>query len=196
MIKNKIYNQKGFSLVELMTAVAIFIIIIISVTAIFQKVLEGQMNAIAGQNTQESMRYAMEVISKEIRAAKKMDISKQCDLVFGINSVTDNKIYNTNAGATELNFRNKDKNCVRYYIDGATNQLMIQRGAAAAQPITPDEVKVEYLKFNIKDTPFNIYPISDQPLVTLSMDVSAATGKDIYSNAMKVQTTLSSRFYE
>ncbi|MCG2695682.1 prepilin-type N-terminal cleavage/methylation domain-containing protein, partial [Candidatus Parcubacteria bacterium] len=70
MLNKIIKNNAGVTLLELTVAVAIFSFAVLSATQIFKMVLEGQRSAIAAQSTQESMRYALEVMSKEIRMAK------------------------------------------------------------------------------------------------------------------------------
>ena len=65
----KIKNNLGVTLIELIVAVALFSVTILSAMQIFQMVVEGQRSAIAAQSVQESMRYAFEIMSKEIRMA-------------------------------------------------------------------------------------------------------------------------------
>jgi len=54
----KIKNEKGVSLLELLVAVTLFSVVIISSTQIFKMVVDGQRNAIGAQNVQENIRYA------------------------------------------------------------------------------------------------------------------------------------------
>src|SRR3989338_7515952 len=53
-------NQKGTSLLELLVALSLFAMIILSATSIFKAVIDGQRNSISAQNVQESLRYALE----------------------------------------------------------------------------------------------------------------------------------------
>lgn len=175
MFKKLFKNQLGVTLLEIVVSVTLFSFAIISATAIFQLVVEGQRNAIAGQNIQESLRYSLEVMSKEVRMAQRD--KGVCA------SVPDNDVYATNAARDRLYFKNYNGVCASYYLSG--NTLVINRGADTAST-TPNTVKVSNLSFTA-DNGF-------QPKTTLKMEVEA-TGKALHKQFMKIQTTLSSRAY-
>jgi len=65
----EINNKKsaGFTLVELLVAMAAFGLIIVAMTGIAGSVIKSQRKAFALQNVQESTRYILESMSKEIR---------------------------------------------------------------------------------------------------------------------------------
>lgn len=171
-------KNKGFTLVELTVAVALFAVTIVSAMNIFKFVAEGQRNAIAAQNIQASMRYALEVISKEIRMAKKSNAG-EC-------GATSTKVYFSAAGQN-LKFKNNAGECVEYSLVG--NRFQIDRNGTAGF-VTPDEIKVSNLKFIIKDI-----SATTQPMVTMVMDVEMAAGSGMHKQPMKIQTTISSRYY-
>jgi len=62
--KNK---NKGFTLIEMLVALAVFSIIVISMSNTAFLVIKGQRKAFALQLTQESSRYILESMIKEIR---------------------------------------------------------------------------------------------------------------------------------
>lgn len=161
-------------------AIAIFTVMILAATAIFQMVMDSQRSAVAAQNTQESIRYLLEVISKEIRSAERD--GGACP------NVPDNRIYavSTNAAGDVLNFRNYRGQCVSYFLNSAV--LTITRGANSAAA-TPSNIKVSNLKFIAEED------VTVQAKLTISMDVEAL-GRAISKQKIKVQTTLSSRFYD
>ncbi len=183
-------NQKGVTLLELTVAVAIFSVMMLSVAQIFKMVIEGQRNAIAAQNIQESMRYAMEVMSKEIRTAQKDEVTAggQCP------KVGNGEVYNVNASDDELYLRNYKDECVTYSLNG--DRFEIERypvgspGSAISGFMTPDEIKVSNLKFAIVD---NVG--TDQSMVTMKMDIEAV-GKAAHKQSITLQTTVSARYYE
>ena len=84
MFKNILKNKSGTSLIEIMFAVSIFVILIGLTLSIFKSTVESQKSAVAAQDTQESMRFLFEIISKETRSAQVMDDT--CDASFGISS--------------------------------------------------------------------------------------------------------------
>jgi len=179
---NKIrQNNLGVTLLEMLVAVALFSVTILSATQIFKMVIEGQRNAIAAQNVQESMRYAFETMAKEIRMAQKDDGS----------CAAAGHVYSTNVDNSELYFINYHGDCVAYYLeyDGDIPRLKVDRGLASAF-VTPDEIKVSNLEFIVDD---NVSAI--QSIVTIKMDIEAV-GKEMHKQTMKIQTTISSRYYE
>lgn len=197
-------NQKGTTLLELMVAVAIFSILILMVTSIFKAVVDGQRSSLAAQNTQESMRFVMETMSKAIRQAQKGE--SYCQLPGG--EAATNKVYNidntisTIAGVTRgsriLYFKNKYGNCFYYFL-GNDNRLYMASStptipAIEAFPITPDEVQVSELDFIVIDDAIGAFH-SVQPQVTFKMKVEFI-GKPEHKQTMYLQTTVSSRHYE
>ncbi len=178
---NKIkQNNLGVTLLEMMVAVAIFSVVMLSATKIFQMVIESQRSAIAAQNLQESMKYAFEVMAKEIRMAQK-PIGNECG-----GNLAD-KVYLDLASGKTLKFKNINNECVKYYLDN--NRLKIDRDADSGY-ITPDEIEVSNLEFIVIDDVGN-----EQSMVTMKMDIKAV-GKGLHKQTMKIQTTISSRYYE
>jgi len=175
-INNKTTNQAGTTLFELVVAMAIFIVLMLALTSIFQLVYQAQRNAVDARNTQESMRYVMEVFSKELRSAKRDDGSCGASLA--------GKIYDTSVSV--LNFRNYKDQCVSYYLIG--DNLMVDRGSVTATA-TPNEIKVNNLSFVVQEN------ASTQARVTIEVDVEALN-RTSNKQQLKIQTTVSSRYYD
>ncbi len=202
-------NQKGFSLLEIMVAIAIFVIAILAAMNIFKNAIDTQRNAVAAQNTQESMRYVFEVISKELRLAK--ESNTECDSIVTFlgfsGGPASSKLYHsalTADGNNVLYFKNKDDECVAYYIESDTNgisRLKVFRDDISdgldntSFYITPDEINVNSFDFNIIDNPIGAINTL-QPRVTIRIGVEANSSQDIYRQTMNMQTTVSSRYYE
>jgi prepilin-type N-terminal cleavage/methylation domain-containing protein len=190
MIKELRKNNKGMTLLEMMVALGIFSVFMLSATAIFQSVVESQRTSFGGQNEQESMRYALEVMAREIRSAQRDGASSACPSAWGLSG----NIYKTYPSPfnNRLVLKNKDGQCVYYFIDN--KRLRIYRGDAdynisKSAFITPDEVKINSINFQVYDTG------GIQPKVSLLMDLEVI-GKEINKQKMKIQTTISSRYYE
>ena len=188
MFKNIIKNKSGTSLIEIMFAVSIFVILIGLTLSIFKSTIESQKSAIAAQDTQESLRFLFEIISKEIRSAQVMD--DDCDISFGISS--DKKIYYVNGGVLYL--KNKDSECVAYYLD-ANDDFVIERdNGIGALPVTPNDIKVTDLDFFVADNDIGVLPDAKiQPRVTIKIEVEADSA---HKQHTIMQTTVSSRRYE
>ena len=191
MFKNILKNKSGSSLIEIMCAISIFVILIGLTLSIFKSTIESQKNAIAAQNTQENMRFLFEVISKEIRGAQVMDGG--CNAFIG--AISDKKIYYINGGV--LYFKNKDDECVAYYVDG-NDDLVIERDDGVNPPIllpvTPNDIKVTNLDFFVRDNDIGVLPDAKiQPRATIKIEVEAI---GTHKQHTIMQTTVSSRRYE
>lgn len=183
-------QAEGFSLIEVMVSVLIFVIIILSATQIFKMVIDGQRSAIASQNVQESLKYFLEVTAKEIRTAKKSEgvcVAVPADQIFSTS---------TNAYGEVLNFRNYYGECVEYKITqdaSTTNRFFIRRTTAAgyssANYISPRKINIDKLHFTIRQSS------STQPVVTINLTAHALEEAQ-FKSEMDIQTTISSRYYK
>jgi len=174
MIFKNVKNNQGFSLLEIIVAISLFSVIMLSAVSIFGISLNAQRNAVSAQNVQESLRYSLEAMSKEIRMAEKNDGS--------CSGLASGEVYS--ASGVELFFKNQSGECVRYYLD--SSRLMISRAGNSAV-ITPNDVTVNSLNFSVAN--------DKQPRVTISINAQLK----INSKAVKtirLQTTVSSRNYK
>jgi len=180
-------DQGGFSLLEVLVSTLLFSMIIVSALGVFNASIASQRNAIGTQNIQEGLRYVFEMISKEIRSAQRSDGSCPANPP----PATNNRYYATSSAADALYFKNKYGQCVSYSL--AAGQLMVRRDNLIATS-TSDEIKVNRLEFYIRDNNQTAGSLSLQPRVTISLDAEVADGAD--KQTIKMQTTISSRFYE
>lgn len=174
-------------MIELIVVIALFSILALSAAQIFKMVVDGQRGSISAQNVQENIRYAMEKMSKEIRMAQ---ISNQ-----SCYSLATYKVFNTANGGSELYFKNKNSDCVNYYLENGRLKIMVGQGASAvADFMTPTKIVVSNLKFYVDDDLIGVFH-GKQPYVTMAMDAQAV-GQAIHEQKMKIQMTISSRYYE
>lgn len=198
----KLINNKGNSLIEITVSVGIFVVVMLIATGIFETVVKGQQLAVASQNTQENLRYAFEIMSKEIRSAQRSDAD--CGLASGD---TTNRVFNQvsvpgweGANGDIFYFQDKNDSCVYYFISGMA--LMVRRdnllvaGDEYTVAATPDEIVVDDFDVFVYDNDVNELPEDKrQPYVTLNIKAHAI-GKSEIDSAMILQTTVSSRMYE
>lgn len=177
--------KSGYSLIEVLVSVALFSVIITGAMNIFQLVIKSQRSAIATQNVEESLKYFLEVTGKEIRMAKRNN---------GLCALPAVDIYKTSvvsATADSLAFRNYHDECVTYAIVydsvNKVNRFAITRNAATDY-ITPAKINIDELHFIANST-------ATQPTLTMEL-VSHAPGQDVDKSTMRIQTTLSSRYYK
>ena len=175
----------AFSLVEIIVSVSIFSVIILSMTGIFKMVVDGQRGAIATQNVQESLKYFLEVINKEIRMAVKSD---------GTCVVDPGDVFNlvTTSGDDILYFKNFYGECVIYSTEidilTGSKRFKISRAGSIGY-ISPKQISVEELNFVLNSDPIW------QDLITINIKAKALNAPNTES-AMTLQTSLSSRYYK
>ncbi|MFA6194806.1 MAG: prepilin-type N-terminal cleavage/methylation domain-containing protein [Patescibacteria group bacterium] len=180
-------QTSGFSLVEVIVSVALFSVIILSMTQIFKMVIDSQRSALATQNVQESLKYFLEVIGKEIRMAQKNE---------GVCSgIPDDEIYviSSNAYGGTLYFKNYYNQCVTYSLDqdgtGDRQRFRVSRGSVS-DFISPAKIRIEGLSF------INASLASTtQPAITLNIK-AYALGQGEFKSEMDIQTTMTSRYYK
>ena len=180
----KLNNKKqGVTLVEVLISITLFAVIMISASQIFKMNIESQRSAIASQSVQENLKYFLEVMSKEVRTAQK-------DAGVCAN-VGDTEVYTTNAGTDELYFKNVDGVCVKYSLElnDGIYRFKVERGAVSGY-ITAHDVSITNLKFVVDDS-----ITTTQSLVTIKFDAEV-TKQGEHKSPMKLQTTISSRYYE
>ena len=176
--------KKAFSLIEVIVSVAIFSVIILITSQIFSLTVNAQRNAIASQNVQESLKYFLEVMAKEIRMALPDEI--------GDCGVSPGNIYSLTEGVNEdtLKFKNYEEQCVEYTIniDNEVSRFQITRDGNTGY-ISPLEININHLDFELDNDSLK------QPLVTVNIEAEALNLKDAKSQ-MTIQTSVSSRYYK
>jgi prepilin-type N-terminal cleavage/methylation domain-containing protein len=190
-------DNTGFTLMEIIVATSIFAVFIVVIVNVFQNVVEDQRRTIAMQNIQENLRYVLEVMSKEIRQAKRSD--SYCESIFSATFNGNNRIFNT-AGIDDerIYFRNKQALCVSYSIvNGALARSATSSSGIVDTLATPNELTISDLVFDVRDNDVNSAPGSlIQPLVTWKFQTSFNKLGDRYAAPITIQTSVSSRFYE
>ncbi|MDP2944291.1 MAG: prepilin-type N-terminal cleavage/methylation domain-containing protein [bacterium] len=179
-------QSAGFSLIEVIVAVALFSVIILSMTQIFKMVIDSQRSALATQNVQESLKYFLEVIGKEIRMAQRDN---------GICSgVPDDEIYviSENAYGNTLAFKNYYNQCVTYALErdeGDKQRFQVSRNLDF-DFISPAKIRIDNLSFTLSSA-----ATTTQPAITLNLQAHAL-GQGEFKSEMDIQTTMTSRYYK
>lgn len=165
-------RKKGFTLIELIVAIAIFIVVISVVLSLFVTGLKGYRKVIAIQNVQDNARHLLEFISKEIRMSE-------------INSAT----------STTLNITRPNGENVIYFfttetVDGKTLGRINREDSSTSGPINSEEISV-IGNFYI----MGIGSDNQQPRVTIVIKVETV-GKPEEKSEINIQTSLSPRDLE
>lgn len=114
-IKNK--NGAGFTLIELIVALAVFSSVVLSISGIFISVINSQRKILSIQNTQEAGRYLLESMIKEVRMST-------------INSSSADGVFT-------LNITNSKGETLDYVFDNINKRLMRQ-----GQILSPDNIEL------------------------------------------------------
>jgi len=175
----------GFTLVEVLVATTIFAAIMLSATDIFKLALDGQKKSVMAQNIQESLRYFLEVVGKEIRMAQR-DNGVCAD-------VPDDKIFatSTNLFGDTLYFKNYHGQCVHYYLlgaSGSTHRFLVLRDLDLNY-ISPFKVDITDLRFIVKEE------ADKQAFVTYSFKAEAVTQTNGRAETIYIQSSITSRYY-
>lgn len=172
--KTKTIKQGGFTLVEMMVAIAVFSIIIGAVTGIFIAGTRQQTFALKLQDLWNQTSFALEYMSRALRMAEKESGQGCLSQGPGFN-------YEVTRGGAGLKFINtlENNDCQEFFLE--TGQLKhFKQGSGLTLPLTSDKLSIGALRFNLVGE-----SQSDeiQPRVTLFLNINGA----------KIQMSISQR---
>lgn len=165
MIK-KIFNLKirnqGFTLIEILVSVSVFVLVIIAAMAILNSTLFTKRRVYQLKEIEDNGRYSLELMSREIRTGA---------------------ISDSQAGiqAASITFINSDRDTITYNL---SNGIITRQAGASVSEITSDKVTVSNLKFYVNDFVSN----NEQPIVVITIEIQAAANPLV---SMNFQTTVS-----
>lgn len=189
-ILKKIQNEKGISLVELVVAVSIFSLVMITASGIFINALKAQKMIVAKQNVADNLRYAMEFMVKEMRMAQADTVNP--DLTFNDGAAVPATV--KNGRFSKISFKNMSSSSIVYDFDSVSNKILRNDigGAGGAQAISSDEVLITDLKFTVNNWNLTTGPAAVAPLVTILIKAKAKSGA---GGEIELQTSVSPRIY-
>ncbi len=163
-------KNKGFTLIELIIALTIFSLVIISMAAITVSMIKSQRKTFALQNIQEPARYISESMSKEIRMSQ-------------INSL--------DSGGSQRDILNitNDKNENVDYRFIAANRLQRQVDGGGWQYLSPANLEVTGGFYISKSSS------PDRAKVTIVMQIKSTGAKVEEQAEVYLQSTISQRSY-
>ena len=159
-------RNKGFTLIELIVAMAAFSLIVVAMTGMAFSMIKAQRKSFAIQNTQEAGRFIMESINKELRMSS---------------------IDSGDSGGNPinlLNITNPASEIFSYQFDN-TNRRLLRNG----EFMSSDNLDVTG-NFYITKTSF-----PSRSLVTIVMQIKSSTGHPDTGSEIYLQSTVSSRGY-
>jgi len=159
----------GFTLVELIVAMAAFSFIVLAMTGIAQSVIKSQRKAFALQEIQENGRYLMESVGKEVRMST-------------INSAASSQ-------TTSISLTDSDGDDIDYQF--ISNKMQRRVNLGVWQDISSSNINLTgyfYIRKGVAPAP--------RALVTMVMKVEMAGGRAEGQAENYLQTTLSSRSWD
>jgi len=171
-------QNKGFTLIEMVVAIAIFSLLVGATSGVFLSGLKNQKQGLATQEILDQTSYLMEYMSRSLRMAIKDDIesggiTKHCLAGDRVN-------YEFDSLTKCLKFRNYHNECQQFCWDGT--HIKDENG----NYLTSDHLKVS--NFSVQLQGQYQYPDNQQPRVTISLNI---TGKE--QTSLNIQTTISQR---
>jgi len=184
---NKTKNSAGFSLVELLVAMACFSIVIMAVVDIFIIGLGGGQRALGFQNVQDSARFMLEVSTKEIRMSEIQEAIDDAGDVYTIASLATGFSRPYKA----LKIKNYKGVTVIYTFNGT--QFIRDDDGAGGASLNPNNLSITgHFYIRKQESSGGAFP----PSVVVSMSVANVTGREAQRVQLDLETTVSSRRYD
>lgn len=187
MLNRAKYNQSGFTLVEIMVAMAVFMVAIVSLANIFMFANRSQRKTQAVQQSQTDARFAIEVMTQQMRRGN-------IDYAYYGGTIVSNPqavLAIIDADSNRIQFRRQ------VFVGHGVIQISQDNGATWAD-ITPPDISVSALWFYISPVsdPFASPPLTNQqPLVTIVVNTTNTTVEGSTARTTFLQTSVSSRQY-
>ena len=190
-------NSGGFTLVELVVVLALFMLIISATVSIFITVVQHQKRILSQQEMLNQVSYAKEYMSRSMRSAVR-DYAGNC-LNDGQSthpgSVYLLTHYNAIAGLYQgIKYITKDNVCQEFFLDTDDGTLKEKQDALEALSITSDAFTINSLAFIINgDASLALASSTDgrQPRVSILLRVKALPFLSLQDQVF--QTTVSQR---
>lgn len=163
----------GFTLLEMIVALGVFSIVILTTSSGFLSLLNAERKAAAKIEIEDNLRFALEVMAKEIRTGRNYTDP-------GIQPISD------------FSFVNANNEMITYRLSAQERIIkVIAREEAATEilPLSSEHIKVENLGFWVRGA--GVGGADGQPMVTIT--ITAKTLGQKITSEFNLQTTVSQR---
>jgi len=182
----QINKKPSFTLIEVVVTISVLSMVTLTIVGIFSTVVGMQKKVMGIQDVQNSARFLMESLSRELRMAI-IDDTGDCLPVAGLTFTI------AAAGGTALRFKNYKHECVQYSfvpVGGIIQKTINDGGGPVTMNITENNIKVNQLKFFVRDNRVG----GEHPFVTIFMELTKPNFSD-EERTIRMQTSLSARSY-
>jgi len=170
--------KKAFTLIELLTTITIFSIVVTAFLNLFSSAFQEQRKNLIQAYLLNNASYITEYLSRALRMAKK-DMTGIC--------IGEKENYQNPGGEiSRIKFLNDDEECQEFFFDSADEMLKIAREGVSL-PLTPSNIKVKNLKFEILGAS---QTDKLQPKVTIVLKLKTTSQPSL---ELEFQTTVSQR---
>lgn len=193
MINNKLKSNSGFTLIEMMVALAVFMVVMTITLAAFLNVVDIQKKTEAFRKVNDNLNFSMEMIMREIREGWGYCGDAGCPI--------DGKSFTFISRAESIERGSKTE--VTYSLNGTeVKDQFIERCVStsvcdgAGQRITSDDVNITSLFFTVtgeEPGPNNNGTDTNQPRVTISISGESGGAKKKIKTTLDLQATVSQR---
>lgn len=173
MRNNKLKFENGFTLIELMVALGVFMVVMTITLSAFLNIIDIQKKTEAFRKVNDNLNFAMEAMMREIREG-----TKYCP---------------SGCASGSFSFTNKDADLIKYELDTGGNGGYIKRTKGVdVVRMTSDGIKITSLSFSTKGEATYASGDRQQPMVTIS--ISGESGeKEKLKSSLNLQATVSQR---
>jgi len=181
-------GNKGFTLIETVVALGIFIAISAGLGEVISVSIQNQVKIVTMQNTFSQAIFSLDKIEKELRMAKK-DLSGSC---VGARERNYNVVQGTPSDSITFLFLDQDLGvkCKKYTVEGGQIKEYISENTTSTFTtginVTSSLYSVNSLKFILTGDTSSQDNL--QPKITILMNIS-----NDYLSPMNIQTTISQR---
>ena len=171
-------QKKGFTLIEMLVSMTVFVLIVSSATGFFTSVLKAQRKLLATQEIFSQVSYLEEYVSRSIRMARK-DLAGVC-----ISARSNYSITHSGSGIKFLNYKGE---CQEFYL---YNSKLMESKNSVVSELTSSALTVDDFNINVLG---NSQSDNIQPRVTLFINVTGSGTRTEEQAEVQIQTTISQR---
>lgn len=196
-------DDRGFTLLEMLVAVSIFVVLVVAATDIFMMANRSQRKVFDLQAMQASSRFTLDAIVREIRTGT-VDYGYYAGLENGMQNPAE-VLALIDSQETPIKFYESDQTNGQYCQDEQSRPcLLVEVGSFDPAPLSPLGVKVRSANFFVspEQGPFDFdaaasdYSSDKQPTVTVMLSLESVGRKSDERTYLDLQTTATSRLYQ
>ncbi len=184
----RVSHESGFTLLEMMIAVSVFIIAVLIIVSAIINVTEESRKARSMRLAMDNLTVAIESLTRSIREGRNID----CGCT-GTTPYQNLPMSPTGTGgATCIRFQVPDFTAspLEFSLDATTGRILRKKGTEAAAYFTSEGLRISQLKFFCNGNT----PAEDQPVVHIIMrGIVESPGKSKTASEINMQTMVSVR---